>query len=156
MDCEAASIFKSDAEFAKAGTKRPSGQQNESSDLNLVEDSANGKKQSKLPKLPMPSHVERAQSQSLDRASAMSGGFQALADSQRPSTVEEFTQKSSAVIEMIGKTVAETASQAIVSWSKYKMSQRACVIVDGVHEWQTLREEPLRIICKRCGHLITC
>jgi hypothetical protein len=156
VDCEAASVFNTNAESAKAGTKRPSGQPNESSDLDLIEDSANGKKQSKLPKLPMPSHAERAQSQSLDRASAMSGGFQALADSQRPSSVEDFTKKSSAVIEMIGKTVAETASQAIDSWSKYKMSQRACVTVDGVHEWQTLREKPLRMICKRCGNLITC
>ena len=108
----------------------------------------------KLPKLAMPTHVERSQAASLDHANSMSSGFHALAESQKPSSVEEFKQKSAALVDQIGKTVAETATQAITAWSMYKNSARACVSEDGVHDWLTLRDEPLRMVCKRCGNVI--
>lgn len=162
-DVETASLFVEEDAEPKAGSKRPSGQDREHDDDSLIEETSNGnskknKKEKetkeKLPKLPMPTHVERSQAQSLEHASKMSNGFQALADSQKPSTVEDFKQKSAALVEQIGKTVAETATQAINAWSKYKSSARACVSDEGVHDWLTLREEPLRMVCKRCGNVI--
>jgi hypothetical protein len=144
------------ADRPKAGSKRKSGQESEHLDNQLIESTANGdkKKKEKQQKLSMPTHVERSQAQSLEHATKMSSGFQALADSQKPCSVEEFTKKSGALVEQIGKTVAETATQAINAWSKYKSSARACVSEDGLHEWLTLREEPLRMVCKRCGNVI--
>ena len=160
-EVEAASLFVQ--EENTAGSKRPSGQENEHSDNALIEDTANGgkkkkkekkEKHDKLPKLAMPSQVERSQAASLDHANSMSSGFHALAESQKPSSVEEFKQKSAALVDQIGKTVAETATQAINAWSKYKSSARACVSEGGVHDWLTLREEPLRMVCKVCGNVI--
>jgi hypothetical protein len=140
----------------KAGSKRKSGQENEHLDQELIEDAANGnrKKKEKLPKLPMPTHVERSQAQSYEHASKMSSGFQALADSQKPSSVEDFKQKSAALVDQIGNTVGATVTQAIDAWSKYKSSARACVSGHELHDWLTLREEPLRMVCKRCGNVI--
>jgi hypothetical protein len=162
-EVEAASLFvQEDTEQPKVGSKRPSGQEYEHDDDALIEDTSNGKRKKKkdreekgkLPKLTMPTHVERSQAASLDHANSMSSGFHALAESQKPSSVEEFKQKSAALVDQIGKTVAETATQAINAWSKYKSSARACVSEDGVHDWLTLRDEPLRMVCKRCGNVI--
>jgi hypothetical protein len=160
-EVEAASLFvQEDTEQPKAGSKRLSGQEHEHDDDALIEDKSNGKgkkkkeREEKLSKLPMPTHVERSQAASLDHANSMSSGFHALAESQKPSTVEDFKQKSAALVDQIGKTVAETATQAINAWSKYKNSARACVSEEGFHDWLTLRDEPLRMVCKRCGNVI--
>jgi hypothetical protein len=162
-DVEAASLFvQEETEQPKAGSKRSSGQENEQRDDALIEDKSNGKgkkkkerdETEKLPKLAMPTHVERSQAASLDHANGMSSGFHALAEAQKPSTVEEFKQKSAALVDQIGKTVAETATQAITAWSMYKNSARACVSEGGLHDWHTLREEPLRMVCRRCGNVI--
>lgn len=150
----------SDEIFGGATGGKRSGQPNEDGDRDLIENTANGKgkeKKQKLPKLPMPTHVERSQAEALEHSSHMSKGWEKLADAQKPSSVEDFTKKSGAIIEQSGKAIGEimdkvaatigtTVEKGFEAFSKYKMQARACVHVDG-HDFQIIGQI---MVCKRC------
>ena len=150
----------SDEIFGGAAGGKRSGQPNEDGDRELIENTANGKgkeKKQKLPKLPMPTHVEKSQAEALEHSSHMSKGWEKLADAQKPSSVEDFTKKSGAIIEQSGKAIGEimdkvaatigtTVEKGFEAFSKYKMQARACVHVDG-HDFQIIGQI---MVCKRC------
>jgi hypothetical protein len=157
----------SDEVFGGATAGKRSGQLNEDGDQELIENTANGKgeekkrKLDKLPKLPMPTHVEKSQAQALEHSSHMSKGWEKLADAQKPSSVEDFTKKSGAIIEQSGKAIGEimdkvaatigaTVEKGFEAFSKYKMQARACIHVDG-HDFQIIGQI---MVCKRCMNTI--
>jgi hypothetical protein len=144
------------------GGKR-SGQQNEGRDQELIENTANGKgkekrqKHDKLPKLAMPTHVEKSQAEALEHSSHMAKGWEKLAEAQKPTSVEDFTKKSGAIIEQSGKAIGEimdkvaatigtTVEKGFEAFSKYKMQARACIHPDG-HDFQIIGQI---MVCKRC------
>lgn len=157
------SVFDNDA---GAEMKRvPSGQKNEDQDQNLIEKAASGaSKKSQLPKLPLPTHVERSQAQALEHSSSMSKSFMALAESQKPQSVEDFAKKTGAVIEQSGKAIGDIVDKVVLSvgssvekgfeaYARYKRETRACIHADG-HDFQVVKHDPVVCVCKRCGNVI--
>ena len=151
---EGSSVFTQQS--AEGGTKRsksgPSGQSNENEDDALIERSANGAaKPSKLSKLPRVSHADLCQSQALDHSSRTSGGFEALAVSQKPDTPEQFNAKISSGVNAISSAISSTIAGAIHAWAEMKKSDRACLRLDG-HEFAAIDgTAPPIILCKHCG-----
>jgi hypothetical protein len=146
------SVFTSQPEGGTKRTKPQSGQEHEHEDGGLVEDAANGiTKQPKLPKLPKVSHVEQCQSQALDHSSRMSGGFEALAVSQKPDTPEQFNAKVTSGVNAISSAISTTIAGAIHAWAEMKKNDRACVRPAG-HEFAPIEgTAPPIIVCKHCA-----
>ncbi len=68
--------------------------------------------------------------------------WEMLADAHKPSSVEDFTKQSGAIIEQCGKAIGEimdkvaatigtTVEKGFDVFSKYKMQARSCIHADG-------------------------
>ena len=124
------------------------GLENEDQDCQLMEDAFNaGSKMKRLPKLPKITAADRAQSEATDHTSRVGAGFEALALSQKPDSVEVFSAKLSAGFQAASNAVAG----AIQAWSDHKKASRACVSPLG-HEFSPIEGVvPPLIICKHCA-----